>query len=86
LCDAAKRGGTRILATSWEPPENNGKFLTSHGVDPQAVLSEGESGIVISGTPMLVLAGRDGTVLKTWRGKLNTAAEEEVLRASGPSH
>src|SRR5215213_5596546 len=59
---------------------NEGRnYLSSLGIQADEVLQVPLSSIDVSGTPTLMLVGRDGTVIRTWLGKLPPDLEKEVL-------
>jgi len=63
---------------------NEGRnYLSSLGVQADEVLQVPLSSIDVSGTPTLMLVGRDGTVIRTWLGKLPPDLEKEVLLSVG---
>ena len=63
-------------------PQNENEaseYLESHNVKVDQILSSPLASSGITGTPTLLLAGSDGTVVGFWRGKLNDKKEAEVL-------
>jgi hypothetical protein len=80
LAAAAKRGGTRLVAVTPEPPSVNRAFLESNSVPVDADLSIPQSGIAVQNTPLLILVRKDGTIIDSWVGELSTLTEWRVLR------
>ena len=63
---------------------NEGRdYLSNLGVQVDEVLQAPLSSIDVNGTPTLILVGRDGTVIRTWIGKLPPESEKEVLLSVG---
>ena len=63
---------------------NEGRdYLSNLGVQVDEVLQAPLSSIDVNGTPTLMLVGRDGTVIRTWIGKLPPESEKEVLLSVG---
>jgi hypothetical protein len=58
-------------------------YLSNLGVQVDEVLQAPLSSIDVNGTPTLMLVGRDGTVIRTWIGKLPPESEKEVLLSVG---
>ena len=63
---------------------NEGRdYLSNLGVQVDEVLQAPLSSIDVNGTPTLMLVGRDGTIIRTWIGKLPPESEKEVLLSVG---
>lgn len=63
---------------------NEGRsYLSKLGVQVDEVLQAPLSSIDVNGTPTLMLVGRDGTVIRTWIGRLPPESEKEVLLSVG---
>lgn len=58
-------------------------YLGYLGVQVDEVLQAPLSSIDVSGTPTLMLMSRQGTVIRTWIGKLPPDLEKEVLLSVG---
>ena len=58
-------------------------YLSNLGIEVDEVLQAPLSSIDVNGTPTLKLVGRDGTVIRTWIGKLPPESEKEVLLSVG---
>lgn len=56
--------------------------MLGHGLSIGAVVRLSETGLRISGTPTLILADRDGIVVKVWQGKLDGDAEDAVMKSA----
>lgn len=59
------------------------RYLAGLGVQVDEVLQAPLDSIAVSGTPTLMLVSRDGTVIRTWLGKLPPDLEKEVLSIVG---
>jgi thioredoxin-related protein len=59
--------------------EDAKKYLQTHGVSVTDVRNANFETLGIDGTPTLLLVDREGKVVKSWRGKLDTVTETEVL-------
>jgi len=79
LVPVAKRVGTRVIAVTTEDPDVNATYLSSNGIDVDAVLATSEVGVLVQGTPTLILVGSDGVVKKRWLGRLAPEKEAELL-------
>jgi len=79
------RARTRIHTIAVLPQSvNEGRnYLNNLGVQVDEVLQAPLSSIDVSGTPTLILVGRDGTVIRTWLGKLPPELEKEVFLSVG---
>jgi len=82
LSSLARSRGTRLVGVSWESPERNRAYLTSHGVDVDEIVSASKTSIGIRGTPTVILVNSRGVVLNSWPGKLDEPTETEVLNAA----
>ena len=72
--------GVGIVFAGPENQEDLRAYLTSHGVEPDSVISTGFSeGTPFSATPTLVVANQSGVVKHAWVGLLDTHAESEVF-------
>jgi hypothetical protein len=79
LTGVARQHHVRILAVTPEEPAENRRYLAVHGITPDTVTSAISNQIRINGTPALILVRTDGRVVKSWLGKLNPSAENEIL-------
>ena len=79
------RTRTRVHTVAVLPQNlNEGRnYLSNLGVQVDEVLQAPLNSIDVSGTPTLILVGRDGTVIRTWLGKLPPDLEKEVLLTIG---
>ena len=80
LVEAARRSGTRIVALSSEQPSGNRAFLTANGVSVDTFASAPGNGVLVPGTPTIIVVRRDGTVLGSWTGKLSAPLESRVIQ------
>jgi peroxiredoxin len=79
LSSDARTHGVRFVGVSSEETEHNRTFLAAGGVSIDGMVSLGQSGLPLRGTPALVLVGRDGRVTHSWEGMLGADGEQEVL-------
>ena len=77
------RARIHTVAVLPQGAEEARNYLTDLGVKVDEVLQVPLSSIDVSGTPTLMLISHDGTVIKTWIGKLPPVEEKEVLRSVG---
>jgi hypothetical protein len=79
------RARTRVHTVAVLPQSvNEGRnYLSNLGVQVDEVLQAPLSSIDVNGTPTLMLVGRDGTIIRTWMGKLPPESEKEVLLSVG---
>jgi peroxiredoxin len=76
-----EKGDVNIVGISLDNPEQTLKYFTDNRLR-FPLLSVGDDFIREYGTysvPMFVLLKGDGTVIKTWRGELNTDSRGEIL-------
>lgn len=71
----------RVIAVTNEEPSINLTYLRKNGVVPESGLAAEETGIMIEGTPTLILVRRDGAVISSWQGLLSTEEQGEVRAA-----
>jgi hypothetical protein len=72
----------RIVAMGTEQPEQLLKYLTDHGVVPDAVVSVPLGSVRLFATPIIVHVSQNGRVLSLWRGQLDAGREVEVIEAA----
>ncbi len=79
------RARTRVHTVAVLPQSvNEGRnYLSNLGVQVDEVLQAPLNSIDVSGTPTLMLISHDGTVIRTWIGKLPPDLEKEVLLSVG---
>lgn len=82
--EAARKVGTRVIALTPEDIAANRTYLESQGVRPDAVASLAANRLAVRATPTLILVRRDGTVIRSWVGKLTPKGESEVIASLGP--
>ena len=75
----ARRAGARIVAVTAEDPDVNRTYLETAGVPVDAVVSASQADIPIRGTPTLILVTRNGSVMKSWVGKLSGSHEAMLM-------
>ncbi len=69
----------RLVAVFPEPEEQSRKYLSDLGVTVDEVRQGRLDSIGVVGTPTLIFADADGAVATSWRGKLSSDKETEVL-------
>ena len=74
-----KIGNARIVALFPQPVSDGQKYLSDLGVTVDSVLQTSFDKIGVVGTPTIILADEAGAVIDSWRGKLTTDKETEVL-------
>jgi hypothetical protein len=79
------RARTRVhtIAVLPQSVDEGRNYLGKLGVQVDEVLQASLGSIDVSGTPTLLLVNRDGTVIRTWIGKLPPDSEKEVLLSVG---
>lgn len=70
----------RMIAALPEALEVARDYLMRADVRVDRIVRVKPSAIRISGTPTLILVGRDGTVRKIWAGRLSAARQSQVVR------
>jgi hypothetical protein len=78
--DVVRDGRIHLSAVSLQPEEQMRAYLDTHAVPVPSVVLFRDSGLVIQGTPTLVLVDRSGTVVNSWSGQLRPAEEEALVR------
>lgn len=73
------KGRTRLIAVLPQPINEGKKYLDGLGVVVDDIKQSPLPSIDVSGTPTLILVNHDGTVMRTWIGKLPQHQEKEVL-------
>jgi thioredoxin-related protein len=86
LTSTAKSAGARVVAVTYENPDENRAYLSDQGVEVDAAVSNIVNSLPIEGTPTLVLVGRDGKVINSWLGKLTEGEEKSILGAISPGN
>jgi len=81
LLPVARGKRIAVIGVTAEDPSRNEAFLRKNGVVVDRVISGGRNGLPAGGTPTLVLVRNDGSIVNSWRGKLNPEREEEVIQA-----
>lgn len=79
LVTYAVHAGVRVIGATFEDLSTNKTYLQEHGVAVDAVVSLRGNGLRDQPTPSFLLVRKDGTVLGSWRGKLDSAREQELL-------
>lgn len=74
------RAGTQIVVLTQEEAAIGHAYVSSHGFEPDAVVSIPEFARIHS-TPTVILTDATKTVRRIWTGKLSTDSEAEVLAA-----
>jgi hypothetical protein len=84
--NAARGHGTRVIALTWENPDENRRFLASNGIAVDAVVSGRASGVQVKGVPSLMLVRRDGSVIDSWSGQPRDKSYAHVVLAAINEH
>ena len=79
LISKATADGVKVVAVLPQSPDASKKYLDIDSVAVAQVVQQPLSNLNVSGTPTLLLVDSQGIVTKTWIGKLDSAAEKEVL-------
>jgi len=69
----------RVLAVLPQPVAESRTYLDQNGVLASEIRQDSLDRIQVSGTPTLVLADKDGKILKVWVGKLPRDQENDVI-------
>ena len=77
--EKSKAGNTRIVAAFPQPIAEGQKYLSDLSVKVDAVTQTSLDSVGVRGTPTLILADENGLVIDSWRGKLPSEKESEVL-------
>lgn len=80
--------GVSVTFVGVEPIDVTVQYLAMHGVAtrPGAVHQiESSDYPFVSGTPTVLAIGRDGRLLRLWRGKVDDSGGNEILRVLGLS-
>jgi hypothetical protein len=81
LLPQAQAGQVRISVAGFEAPEAMRSYLDKHTLPVRTIMPLAQSGFNVTGTPALVLAAADGSVVDSWDGWLNPEQEKDVIRA-----
>lgn len=68
----------QLVAASGESIQTTADYLKQRGVEVDAVATLKGHEIPTTGTPTLVLIGKDGVVIDSWLGQLSASQEAEV--------
>ena len=79
LSEVAHGVQARLVAVTAENVAANQRFLESNGVWPDSVLALKSVKLRLSGTPTLIVVAIDGSVVKSWVGKLDSTSQADVL-------
>ena len=74
-----KQGSTRLIAVLPQGVEEGRKYLGDLGIAVDEVRQATPSSLGVRGTPTLLLVNKDGVITSSWRGKLPTEKEAEVM-------
>jgi hypothetical protein len=80
LAELRKTLRFQLVAASLESSMTMTNYVKERGIDVDRVANLKPGDIDTSGTPTLVLAGKDGTVIDSWLGQLSPAQEEQVTK------
>jgi hypothetical protein len=77
--ERAKAGNLRLLAILPQPVTESEQYLKELGITVDGVKQLQLDSIGVNGTPTLILANSEGVVANSWRGKLLSEKESEVI-------
>jgi len=77
--ERAKAGNIRLVAVFPQPVPEGQKYLSSLGVTVDEVKQAQLESIGVIGTPTLIMTDGQGAVAESWRGKLPSEKESELL-------
>jgi hypothetical protein len=77
--ERAKGNNVRLVAVFPEPVDEGQKYLSKLGVTVDDVKQARLDSIGVVGTPTLIMADDAGAVTESWRGKLPSEKESELL-------
>jgi hypothetical protein len=80
LAKLRSAGNVQLVAVSMEPADTLKDYVKKNEVDVDRVGHLTGLEIPTTGTPTLVVIGRDGTVRGSWLGRLSSSQESDVLR------
>lgn len=78
-----ERARVHTIAVLPQNTDEARNYLSELGVQVDEVLQAPLGSIAVGGTPTVMLVSRDGTVIRTWLGKLPPDLEKEVLSSVG---
>ena len=81
--DIRARSRVHLLAVLPQSVNEGRTYLSNLGVQVDEVVQAPLSSIDVSGTPTLILVSREGTVIRTWVGKLPPDSEKDLLVSVG---
>jgi len=77
--ERSKAGNLRLIAVLPQPVADSHRYLKELGVTVDAVQQLPLDSLGVKGTPTLIVANSEGVVADSWRGKLTSDKEAEVL-------
>jgi len=75
----AKTDGTFLVAVLPQELSESRRYLQEHGIVVDQIVRSSPGKFGARGTPTLILARRDGTVLRSWAGRLPNAEKSAVI-------
>ncbi|HEY6361171.1 MAG TPA: hypothetical protein VIX63_08705 [Vicinamibacterales bacterium] len=82
LTERRRAGKVQLVAASLEPRDALEQYLREHDVAVDHVVHlDRPEAIPTTGTPTVVVIGRDGVVRSSWLGRLDSTQERDLLRA-----
>jgi hypothetical protein len=75
----AQRGDVRLIAIFPQDVDAGKYYLAQLGVSIGQVIQAPLDSLKVRGTPTLVIVDKNGAVMQSWVGKLNSERESEVL-------
>ncbi|MGH9821074.1 MAG: peroxiredoxin family protein [Pyrinomonadaceae bacterium] len=79
LVQAKGPNNFKLVAVFPQTQEEAQKYLDSHQIKVDQIISSSLASIGVTGTPTVLLVSKGGLVFASWRGKLDENGEAEVL-------
>lgn len=83
LVKETSKNQVKTVAAFTQPAEEAAKYLKSHSVAVDEIVTSSLGSIGVSSTPTILLINKDGVISDFWRGKLKEDKEAEVLAKLG---
>jgi thiol-disulfide isomerase/thioredoxin len=77
--DLSNRSDVRLIAIFPQDVDAGKQYLAQLGVSVGQIIQAPLDSLQVRGTPTLVIVDKNGTVMQSWVGKLNSERESEVL-------
>jgi peroxiredoxin len=79
LAEERSRSGFKMVAILPQEAQEANRYLETHNIKVDHVVTGSPSSVGVSATPTLLLVDQAGTILDHWRGKLPSDKEESVI-------